>query len=56
MRLTFDEPEPGFTVIKLKHTDVPEEDRFALFIIQFALKSTLAFTIEFEFGLVLFLA
>ncbi|CAH9138454.1 unnamed protein product [Cuscuta epithymum] len=28
VRLTFDEPEPGVTVVKLVHTDVPEEDRY----------------------------
>ncbi|KAK3200098.1 hypothetical protein Dsin_023513 [Dipteronia sinensis] len=27
VRLTFDEPEPGVTVVKLIHTDIPEEDR-----------------------------
>ncbi|XP_062003825.1 uncharacterized protein LOC133721272 [Rosa rugosa] len=26
--LTFDEPEPGLTVVKLTHVDVPEEDRY----------------------------
>ncbi|KAJ8754458.1 hypothetical protein K2173_005619 [Erythroxylum novogranatense] len=30
VRLTFDEPEPGITVVKLMHTDIPEEDRFVL--------------------------
>nr|GMD00216.1 activator of 90 kDa heat shock protein ATPase homolog [Ipomoea batatas] len=28
VRLSFDEPEPGVTMIKLIHTDVPEEDRY----------------------------
>ncbi|KAL3534148.1 hypothetical protein ACH5RR_002609 [Cinchona calisaya] len=28
VRLTFDEPEPGVTVVKLVHSDVPEEDRY----------------------------
>ncbi|XP_057982824.1 uncharacterized protein LOC131167838 [Malania oleifera] len=28
VRLAFDEPEPGVTVIKLTQTDVPEEDRY----------------------------
>lgn len=28
MRLDFEEPEPGVTVIKLTHTDIPEEDRW----------------------------
>lgn len=28
VRLVFDEPEPGVTVVKLMHTDVPEEDRY----------------------------
>ncbi|XP_007029028.2 PREDICTED: activator of 90 kDa heat shock protein ATPase homolog [Theobroma cacao] len=28
VRLVFDEPEPGVTIIKLTHTDVPEEDRY----------------------------
>ncbi|KAH7554263.1 hypothetical protein ACOSP7_028624 [Xanthoceras sorbifolium] len=28
VRLTLDEPEPGVTVVKLIHTDVPEEDRY----------------------------
>lgn len=27
VRLTFDEPESGVTVVHLSHTDVPEEDR-----------------------------
>ena len=27
MRIVFDEPEPGVTVIKLTHSDVPEEDK-----------------------------
>ncbi|CAA2981717.1 activator of 90 kDa heat shock ATPase homolog [Olea europaea subsp. europaea] len=28
VRLTFDEPESGVTVVHLSHTDVPEEDRY----------------------------
>ncbi|PIN07813.1 hypothetical protein CDL12_19632 [Handroanthus impetiginosus] len=28
VRLTFEEPEPGVTIVKLTHTDVPEEDRY----------------------------
>ncbi|KAH6812790.1 Aha1 domain-containing protein [Perilla frutescens var. frutescens] len=28
VRLTFDEPESGLTVVKLTHSDVPEEDRY----------------------------
>ncbi|PIA53355.1 hypothetical protein AQUCO_00900138v1 [Aquilegia coerulea] len=28
VRITLDEPEPGFTVVKLKQTGVPEEDRY----------------------------
>ncbi|XP_073278382.1 uncharacterized protein [Primulina huaijiensis] len=28
VRLSFDEPESGVTVVKLTHTDVPEEDRY----------------------------
>ncbi|KAF9597244.1 hypothetical protein IFM89_016385 [Coptis chinensis] len=28
VRIAFDEPEPGYTVIKLKQTGVPEEDRY----------------------------
>jgi hypothetical protein len=28
VRLAFDEPESGVTIIKLKQTDVPEEDRY----------------------------
>lgn len=28
VRLTFDEPESGVTIIKLKQTDVPEEDKY----------------------------
>ncbi|RAL51779.1 unnamed protein product [Cuscuta campestris] len=28
VRLTFDEPEPGITVVMLIHSDVPEEDRY----------------------------
>ncbi|EEF32023.1 activator of 90 kDa heat shock protein ATPase homolog 1 [Ricinus communis] len=28
VRLTLDEPEPGLTVVKLLHTDIPEEDRY----------------------------
>jgi hypothetical protein len=27
VRLVFEEPEPGVTVVNLTHTDVPEEDR-----------------------------
>lgn len=27
VRLTMEEPEPGLTVVKLNHVDVPEEDR-----------------------------
>jgi len=27
VRLVFEEPEAGVTVVKLTHTDVPEEDR-----------------------------
>lgn len=30
VRLVFDEPEPGVTVVKLTHNDVPEEDRLVL--------------------------
>lgn len=30
MRLTLDESEPGVTVVKLTHTDIPEEDRLVL--------------------------
>ncbi|KAI4300672.1 hypothetical protein L6164_034021 [Bauhinia variegata] len=28
VRLVFEEPEPGVTVVKLTHTDVPEEDKY----------------------------
>ncbi|KAJ4847232.1 hypothetical protein Tsubulata_035615 [Turnera subulata] len=28
VRLTLDEPEPGVTVVKVLHTDIPEEDRY----------------------------
>lgn len=28
VRITLEEPEPGFTVVKLTQTDVPEEDRY----------------------------
>ncbi|XP_062167510.1 uncharacterized protein LOC133873772 [Alnus glutinosa] len=28
VRLALDEPEPGLTVVKLTHTDIPEEDRY----------------------------
>ncbi|KDP24654.1 hypothetical protein JCGZ_25570 [Jatropha curcas] len=28
VRLTLEEPEPGLTVVKLIHTDIPEEDRY----------------------------
>lgn len=28
VRLTLDEPEPGLTVVKVMHTDIPEEDRY----------------------------
>ncbi|KAJ8448537.1 hypothetical protein Cgig2_012181 [Carnegiea gigantea] len=28
VRLTFEEPEPGVTIVKLVQTDVPEEDRY----------------------------
>ena len=30
MRLTFEEPESGVTIVKLTQTDVPEEDRLVL--------------------------
>lgn len=30
VRLSLDEPEPGVTVVKLTHADIPEEDRCAL--------------------------
>lgn len=30
VRLVFDDSEPGVTVVKLTHTDVPEEDRLVL--------------------------
>ncbi|KAK9290924.1 hypothetical protein L1049_009103 [Liquidambar formosana] len=28
VRITFDEPEPGVTIVKMTQTDVPEEDRY----------------------------
>ncbi|KAK4755237.1 hypothetical protein SAY87_008994 [Trapa incisa] len=28
VKLVLDEPEPGITVVKLTHTDIPEEDRY----------------------------
>lgn len=28
VKLVFEEPEPGVTIVKLTHTDVPEEDRY----------------------------
>ncbi|KAJ1403369.1 START-like domain superfamily [Sesbania bispinosa] len=28
VRLVFEEPEPGVTIVKLTHTDVPDEDRY----------------------------
>jgi hypothetical protein len=28
VKLVFEEPEPWVTVVKLTHTDVPEEDRW----------------------------
>ncbi|KAJ6864568.1 hypothetical protein NC651_035198 [Populus alba x Populus x berolinensis] len=28
VRITFDEPEPRVTVVKVMHTDIPEEDRY----------------------------
>lgn len=33
VRLTFDEPEAGVTIIKLKQTDVPEEDKYVELLI-----------------------
>ena len=33
MRLTFEEPEPGVTIVKLTQTDVPEEDRLVWFLV-----------------------
>lgn len=27
VKITFEEPEPGVTIVNLTHTDVPEEDR-----------------------------
>lgn len=35
MRLVFEEPESGVTVVKLTHTDVPEEDRLVFDYIDF---------------------
>lgn len=34
VRLTFDEPESGVTIVKLIHTDVPEEDRLVSIYMQ----------------------
>ncbi|KAJ6425747.1 hypothetical protein OIU84_026346 [Salix udensis] len=28
VRITLDEPEPGVTIVKVIHTDIPEEDRY----------------------------
>ncbi|KAF3528987.1 hypothetical protein DY000_02043374 [Brassica cretica] len=28
VRITFEEPEPGVTIVNLTHTDIPEEDRY----------------------------
>ncbi|CDY08460.1 BnaA05g26960D [Brassica napus] len=28
VKITFEEPEPGVTIVNLTHTDVPEEDRY----------------------------
>jgi len=36
VRLVFDEPESGVTIIKLKQTDVPEEDKY-VFIIHYVI-------------------
>ena len=33
MKLTLDEPEPGLTVVKLLHTDIPEEDRLVWLLV-----------------------
>ena len=33
--LAIDEPEPGLTVVKLTHVDIPEEDRLALSFLVF---------------------
>lgn len=30
VKLVLDEPEPGVTIVKLTHTDVPEEDRLVV--------------------------
>lgn len=30
VKLTFEEPEAGVTIVKLVQTDVPEEDRFVV--------------------------
>lgn len=30
MKIAFDEPQPGVTIVNLTHTDVPEEDRLVL--------------------------
>lgn len=27
VKIAFEEPEPGVTIVNLTHTDVPEEDR-----------------------------
>ena len=42
VRLVFDEPESGVTIIKLKQTDVPEEDKY-VFIIHYVISCALNF-------------
>jgi hypothetical protein len=30
VKIVFEEPQPGVTIVNLTHTDVPEEDRLVL--------------------------
>lgn len=49
VRLTLDEPEPGVTVVKLTHTDIPEEDRCVSFNVIVKIL-VLAICVKFCFG------
>lgn len=46
VRLTLEEPEPGVTVVKLTHTDIPEEDRW-VFVNLISMMLVLAACVDF---------
>lgn len=46
VRLTLEEPEPRVTVVKLTHTDIPEEDRW-VFVNLISMMLVLAVCVDF---------